>query len=218
MSLALLQQSVSGPRPFVQPQETILGGMNGFTWNMNATRDYQPHMHYSMPTPSTPAPQPGFLPTNLSPSPYMNAQHTQPGSSSYDSWDVLHTTDYNSSQRTSEELQHSYLMEGYASPQLHQYNGPQASYIPTDAIQVESLPEDNSIALGQITSTAPFDSRLATSSDGNIDDGLSNGVKPNPKKRHLTPDQQRNAKIMRKVGSCIRCRIMKTPVSFPLSR
>ena len=215
MSLAMLQQRMSGPGPFVQPQETILGGMNSFSWNTNAAQNYQTHMHYSMPTPFRPARAPVLPPTNISPPHYANAQYMQPGSSSYGSWDAINTADYNSSHRTSGDLQRSYVMDGYASTQPRAYNGTQASYIPTGTAQVESLPEDNSSELVQ---TTPFNSRLATPSDGNPEDGTSSGAKSNSRKRHLTPKQRSNAKKVRTLGSCMRCKIMKATVSSPILR
>ena len=216
--LAMLQQRMSGPRPFVQPQETVLGGMNSFSWNTNAAQNYQTHMRYSMPTSFTPARTPVLPPTNISPLHYTNAQYMQPGSSSYGSWDAVNTADYNSSQRTSGDFQRSYVMDGYASTQTRAYNGTQASYIPTGTAQVESLPEDNSSELVQVTSTTPLSSRLATSSDGNAEDRTLSGAKSNSKKRRMDPEKRNNAKIMRTVGSLMRCKIMKTPVSSSILR
>jgi hypothetical protein len=197
-----------------QPQETMLGG-SSFTWNPDYAQYHQANMHYSMPPNFPPILDQLPLSYNLIPPSYIDAQVIQPRSSSYGSWDAVNTVDNNARQRTSGELHRSYRFEGYPSTQPHAFSRAQTRYPLTSASQAE-LSEDNSSALIHINGATPLSSRLATPSDSSPDDGTSSGNKPNPTRRPLTPKRRSNAKTMRGIGSCMRCKIMKTTVSSPI--
>lgn len=198
-----------------QPQEMMFGG-SSFSWYPDHTQIHQANMHCSMPPNFTPALGQSLSSYNLVQPSHINAQFVQSRSGSYGSWDAVDTVDNNARQRTSGELQRSYMTEGYPSTQPHAFSNGHTLYPPTGASQAELLSEDNSSALIHINGATPLSSRLATPSDSNPDDGTSSGNKANPIRRPLTPKRRRNAKIMRGVGSCIRCKIMKTTVSSPI--
>ncbi|KAL2039008.1 hypothetical protein N7G274_008348 [Stereocaulon virgatum] len=199
----LSQQVSPALRAYVRPQETLTGGMNNFHWVDDGASLHQPQVNYSTFALSAPAPSLAYMPVNLHSMHYTHIQPAPFGSDSLDSWDPLHSSDYSSSQRTPGDFQNPYAIDETSQIQPH------ASFIPTRAVKVESSPDDFSNAMAPMASVKSYNSQRMTPNDGNVASEITSSAGPKTKTRKMTPEQRANAKMMRIIGNCIRCKIMK---------
>ena len=152
--------------------------------------------------------------------PFPNMQPTHTGSTSYPSIYPVHSSDYDLSQPTSEELQQIDVTGGYLLEQFPTTTSGVASFGPMMAAQVEPLPDVNFSPPAQTRGYRPRSSCKSTRSN-NLD---GNGVwvcgrrrvskKP---RRQFSDGEREETNTVRKMGSCARCKALKLRVSSSVS-
>ena len=145
---------------------------------------------------------------------YHNMQSTHTGSTSYLSFFPVHSSDYNFSQPTSEELQQTYVTGGYPLTQLPANTSGVASFGPMMAAQVEPIPDLNFSPPTQVIDYGPHSPCRSTPSNNLDRDELRTCGPVRKKPRRQFSDREREQmKSMRKIGNCARCKSMKLRVS-----
>ena len=146
--------------------------------------------------------------------PFPNMQSTHTGSTSYPSFYPVHSSDYDLSQPTSEELQQIDATGGYPLEQTPTKTSDVALFGPTMAAQLEPLPDVNFSPPAQTRVYRPRSSCKSTRSNNLDGDGVWTCGRVSKKPRRQFSDGEREeTNTVRKMGSCARCRALKLRVS-----
>ena len=153
--------------------------------------------------------------------PFPNMQSTHTGSTSYPSFYPVHSSDYDLSQPTSEELQQIDMNRGYLLEQLPTTTSGVAPFGPMMAAQVEPLPDVNFSPPAQTRRGYRPRSSCKSTRSNNLDgDGVwicgRSRVSKKPR-RQFSDGEREETNTVRKMGSCARCKALKLRVSSSVS-
>ena len=142
----------------------------------------------------------------------------QTQSSPYSTWSQVNPSDYNPSQPQSEEFQQIYDVNQNLFPQPYSHINCAATFISTSGPQTGSPLSFGSLYPPPVMEPKSYNSHLTNSTNGFVEDGISNGGPSNTKKRRRQSslEGRENTQNVRKMGSCARCRKMKLRVMLPL--
>ena len=153
--------------------------------------------------------------------PFPNMQSTHTGSTSYPSFYPVHSSDYDLSQPTSEELQQIDMTRGYLLEQLPTTTSGVTSFGPMMAAQVEPLPDIKFPPPAQTKRGYRLRSPCMSNRSNNCDgDGVwvcgRRRVSKKPR-RQFSDGEREETNTVRKMGSCARCKALKLRVSPSVS-
>lgn len=132
---------------------------------------------------------------------------------SYSSWDILQSADLAPSPWGTEDFPPILKGPGCQSGYLNCYEPSLPSQLAIRSHNAVYLPPDSSGSLNQGNTPIISDS-LRLSSSGNDIEAVSNSkASTKRKRRKLSPVRKAKAKAQRRMGNCVRCRVMKSDVS-----
>ena len=136
----------------------------------------------------------------------------------YSTWSQINSSDYNHSQPQSGAVQQLYGMERNPFRQPYNHTGRAATYISTNGTQTGSLRYPSSLYPPQVMEPNRYNSHITNSTNSFEGDRVSSGGPSSTKKRRrqFSPEDREKTKNIRRLGACMRCRIMRLGVSFPL--
>lgn len=132
---------------------------------------------------------------------------------SFSSWDILQSANFTPSPWGTEDFPPILAGPGCQSGYFHAYEPSVPSQLAIRSHNAVYLPPDASRILFQDTTPISSDS-LRLSSSGNDIEAVSNSKASTKRKRgKLSPVRKAKAKAQRRMGNCVRCRVMKSDVS-----
>ena len=136
----------------------------------------------------------------------------------HSTWSQINPSDYNRSQPQSEGFQQFYDMDENPFRQPYNPIGRAATYISPSGTQIGSLRYPSSLYPPQMMEPKRYNSHITNSTNSFEEDRVSNGGPSSTKKRRrqFSPEDREKTKNVRRLGACMRCRIMRLGVSFPL--
>lgn len=137
---------------------------------------------------------------------------------SYSSWDILYPADLSPSPWGTQDFQPMPTESGSQSSFLHTYESSLPSQPRIESDTAAYCPPNAGCSLIQNTTAISTDSLRLSSCSKDIEAVSISKTSTKRKRGKLSPVRKAKAKAQRKMGNCVRCRIMKSDVSpTPLS-
>ena len=134
-------------------------------------------------------------------------------------WSQNNPSDYNHSQPRSEAFHQVYEMDENQFKQPYNHIGRAATFISTSQPQTGSLRSSGSLCPPQAMEPKSHNPHTTTSTTNSFEEDRvpSSGPSSTKKRRRqFSPERREKTKNVRRLGACIRCRIMRVGVSFSL--
>ena len=137
----------------------------------------------------------------------------------YGTWSQINPSDYSHSQPHSEAFQQVYNIDENPFRQPYNHIGHAATFISTSRPQTGSLRDPGSLYPPQVMEPKSYNSHITNSTNSFEEDRVSSGGPSSTKKRRrqFSPEDREKIKGVRRLGACMRCRIMRLRVSFSLT-
>ena len=134
----------------------------------------------------------------------------------YSTSSQMNLSDYDHSQPQSEVFQQIYDMDENPFRQPFNHIGRAATYIPTSQPQTGPLRNPGSMYPPQVMEPKSHNPHITNSTNSFEEDRVFRGGPSNTKKRRRQLEDPEKTKNVRRLGACMRCKIMRLGVSFSL--
>ena len=136
----------------------------------------------------------------------------------YSTWSQINPSDCNHSQPQSEAFQQLYDMDENPFGQSYNHISCVPTCFSTSGTQTGTLRNPGFLYPPQVMEPKRYNSHITNSTNSFEEDRVSNGCPSSTKKRRrqFSPEDREKTKNVRRLGACMRCRIMRLGVSFSL--